>query len=226
MDLEELLRRYEAEGDETIYLEARAAYEVAIEAAPTDARLQHQYGYLRECHARNELREAAARYERAIDLDPEWAKPRYQLLAAKAALLEIRDEIRAHHARLAAHPDDTREYRFLASAYLLAQQPEKADETALSGLRLTPDDAHLTRARAEAAAAMGRTADALTLWRRALEVDPDDISGLYSAAFLLEREGRLEEAALQWRAIVEWCVARGYEVEARWPRRELTRLER
>jgi tetratricopeptide (TPR) repeat protein len=225
VDLNELLRRYEATGDEATYLEARTGYEAAVDAAPDDAELHHQLGYLRECHARNELRLAAARYERAIELESEWAKPRYQLLAVRAALLEIEDAIRVQRERLAARPDDIQGHRLLAAAYLLAHRPEEAEQTAISGLRLAPDDAGLTRALGEAAAARGRIDEALVHWRRARELDPEDISTLYSAAFALERDGRVPEAATQWRAIIDWCAARGLDLETNWPQRELARLQ-
>jgi hypothetical protein len=47
----------------------------------------------------------------------------------------------------------------------------------------------------------------------------------YSAAFLLEREGRLAEAADEWRFIVGWLEERGEAIHTDWPRRELHRLE-
>lgn len=225
MDLEKLLREYESSGDERIYRQAKTAYEEALQATPDDAKLHHQYGYLNECHARNGLRRAAAEYERAIELEPEWAKPRYQLLAARAAVLEIDDAIRAQLARLAARPGYIVEYRLLASAYLLAQRPDKADETAVAGLQLAPDDAVLTSARGHAAAASGRTEEALAFWGRARALDPEDLSGEYGAAFLLEREGRIAEAAARWRTIIDWCTARGYATESEWPKRELARLD-
>jgi hypothetical protein len=43
--------------------------------------------------------------------------------------------------------------------------------------------------------------------------------------FVLEREGRPGQAAAAWRAILDWCEERGYELDAEWPRRELARLE-
>jgi cytochrome c-type biogenesis protein CcmH/NrfG len=61
-------------------------------------------------------------------------------------------------------------------------------------------------------------------WRLALELEPEDIGALYSSAFLLEREGRLDDAANAWREIVEWHEARGHRLQAEWPRRELERL--
>ena len=47
---------------------------------------------------------------------------------------------------------------------------------------------------------------------------------MYSSAFLLEREGRLAEAAETWREIIDWSEARGLTLEAVWPKQELHRV--
>ncbi len=64
VDKKDLLRRYEATGDEKAYFEALPLYEQAI-ASGGSARDLMDYGYLLECHARNLLRRAAVQYERA-----------------------------------------------------------------------------------------------------------------------------------------------------------------
>ena len=46
----------------------------------------------------------------------------------------------------------------------------------------------------------------------------------YSSAFLLEREGRLAEAARAWRHIVDYATEHGWELTAAWPRQELQRV--
>jgi tetratricopeptide (TPR) repeat protein len=79
--------------------------------------------------------------------------------------------------------------------------------------------------RGEVKAATGDPDGALADWRLALELDPEDIGPLYSSAFLLEREGRLDEARDTWWVIVEWLDARGFTLQAAWPRRELERLD-
>ena len=66
----------------------------------------------------------------------------------------------------------------------------------------------------------GDPGGALADWRRALELDRGSIGPLYSRAFLLEREGRREEAAATWEAIVAWNEARGYDL-LRWRDRNL-----
>jgi tetratricopeptide (TPR) repeat protein len=106
MDKEELLDRYEATLDEGTYLEARRLYEAALAETADDARLLFEYGYLQECHGRNSLRAAISSYQRAIELDPEWAKPRLQLIVASAALLQTDTAIALYKRRLAAAPDD------------------------------------------------------------------------------------------------------------------------
>src|SRR5262249_19069481 len=93
-----------------------------------------------------------------------------------------------------------------------------------AGLALAPDDWGLTANRGEVRAARGDVEGALGDWRRAHELEPEDLSTIYSSAFLLERGGRLAEAAEAWRYILEFNTSRGWELTAIWPRQELQRL--
>jgi len=223
MEVNELLDRYEATGDETAFDEAKRTFESALGDAP-DPNLLAGYGYLLECHGRNSLRQAVTLYERAIELDPIADKPRYQLILARAALLETEQAIALYQERLAAAPDDVREYRFLASAYLAAHEYQGAAAAVDAGLALAPDDRTLIECRGSVRAATGDPEGALADWRRAVELDPEQIGPIYGSAFLLEREGRLDEAAQAWRSIVDWHVARNDELHAEWPKRELARV--
>lgn len=223
MDMNEHLERYEALGEERDYLAAKPLFERAA-AGTSDARLLNSYGYLLECHARNELRQAAALYERAIELDPSDDKSHYQLIAARAGLREPEVAIASYKQRLAGSPTEVREHRFLAQAYLTAHDYARAMAIVDAGLELAPDDAALIATRGEAKAGLGEVEGALADWRLALELEPEDIGALYSSAFLLEREGRLEEGARALQAIIDWSGARGLSLEAEWPKRELERL--
>jgi tetratricopeptide (TPR) repeat protein len=225
MDRHELLERYEALGDEEDFLAAKPLYEQAVAAAP-DAQLLLDYGYLLESHARNELRRALEHFERALELDPDADQARYQLIGVQAALLDTEEMIALQEERAAASPGDVREYRFLACAYLRAHAYEKAREAVDTGLGLAPDDRTLIASRGEVRAGTGDPDGALADWRRALELDGDDIGPLYSSAFVLEREGRLDQAAEAWRSIIEWNESRGYTLPTEWPKRELERLRR
>jgi tetratricopeptide (TPR) repeat protein len=223
MDLSELLVRYEARGDERDFVAAKPRFEQAIAESP-DARLLTDYGYLLASHGRNELRQAVASYERAIELDPGDDKPHYQLISARADLREPERAIASYEQRLAASPGSLREHRFLAQAYLAAHAYARALELVEAGLALAPDDAALTASRGEARAGLGDVDGALADWRLALELDPEDIGALYSSAFLLERAGRLGESAEAWQAIIDWNDARNLTLETEWPERELARL--
>jgi len=223
MTKEELLERYEALGEESDFLAARSLYEQAL-AGEHDERDLTDYGYLLESHARLDLRRAVELYERAIQLDPSDDRPHYQLISARAGLQEPALPIASYEHRVARSPDDVREYRFLATAYLSAHAFGQARDAVEAGLALAPDDGPLVAMRGEAKAGLGDPAGALADWRRALELDPEDIGALYSSAFLLEREDRLEESAAAWQAIIDWNEAREQTLETEWPKRELERL--
>jgi tetratricopeptide (TPR) repeat protein len=223
MTKKELLERYEALGEEGDFVAARSLYEQAL-AGEHDARALTDYGYLLESHARLELRRAVELYERAIQLDPSDDRPHYQLICARAGLQEPELPIASYEQRVARSPNDVREYRFLATAYLRAHAFGRARDAIAAGLALAPHDGPLLAMRGEARAGLGDSEGALADWRRALELEPEDIGALYSSAFLLEREGRLTEAADAWRSIIEWNESRGLTLQTDWPKRELERL--
>jgi tetratricopeptide (TPR) repeat protein len=220
---EDLMELYEARGDEAAFREALPLFESAVASAPSPEDLRH-YGYLLECHGRRSLRQAVTQYERAIELDPSVDKVRYQLISARAGLREAEREIDVYEKRLAAAPGDVREYRFLACAYLAAGAYGKAREVVERGLALAPDAPILIYDRGEARSKTGDPDGALADWRRALDLEPEDIGPLYMSAFLFEREGRTQEAIQAWRSILDWSQARGNDLDTEWPMRELERL--
>jgi tetratricopeptide (TPR) repeat protein len=217
MSARELLDIYEARGGEDVYEQARKAYEAALAAAPDDPVLLRDFGYLQECHGRRALDAAVTSYERAIELDPGDEKTHFQLIHAMTALGRQEEAI--------ARYENTTQFRLLASAYLAARDYDAARRAVEAGLADSPEDATLAALEGDLLAATGDTTAALAAWQRALELDQDNISGHYSRAFLLEREGRPGEALDEWRAILAWAQARGYDLDAEWPRREIDRLQ-
>jgi tetratricopeptide (TPR) repeat protein len=235
MDKDELLERYEALGEDKDFLAARPLFEAEIRRreqskaglrGPDDALLLRQYGYLLQCNGSITLRRAIEQYERSIALDPGADKVRYQWIGAKASVGEPETAVDLHRERVAAAPGDVRELRLLASAYLAAHEDDAAADVIAAALELAPRDAGLTCDQGEVKSRRGDTDGALADWRRAHELDPENFAPVYSSAFLLERKGRLTEAAGAWRRIIEYAVEQGWELTAIWPRQELQRLLR
>src|SRR5215471_15032580 len=112
MDKEELLERYEAYGDESVYAEARRLYEQSLAGGGGNARVLTELSYLQECHGRRSIRAAAECYHRAIAAHPQRDKPHWQLIHAKATLGEADEAIDRYRQRLTAAPADPRAHRF------------------------------------------------------------------------------------------------------------------
>jgi tetratricopeptide (TPR) repeat protein len=224
-----LMNEYEAlgarPGGEPAFAEAMTAYRQLLAEHPEDARLHLEYGYLQECHGRNSIRAAVACYERAIELDPGWDKPHYQLIFARSTLHESERAIDLYKKRLATFPDQIREYRFLANAYLRSGALAEADKVIAAGRKLEPDDNLLLAVEAELLDASGRREEALAIWRTLKQRDPNDLSPYFMSAFTLEALGRYREAAAEWHHIISWLEAHNDTVHTTWPKEMLEGIE-
>jgi len=100
-------------------------------------------------YKRQQLRQAVAQYERAIELNPDGSKAHYQLIGARAGLLEPEIPIAIYERRLAASPMDLDSHRLLATAYIAAHQYDNAQRVIAAGLALAPNDAALIESRGE-----------------------------------------------------------------------------
>jgi superkiller protein 3 len=224
-----LMNDYEAlglrPGGEPAYTEAMTAYQQLLAGHPGDATLHQEYGYLQECHGRNLIRTAAGCYERAIELDSDWDKPHYQLIFAYSALHESERVIELYKKRLAASPDQIREYRFLANAYLRAGALDEAGKVIAAGRKLEPGDDTLLGIEAELLDTSGRREEALAAWSRLKDRDPGNLSPYFMSAFTLEALGRYQEAAAEWRHIISCLEADGNSVHTTWPKEMLEQVE-
>src|SRR5262249_49979223 len=156
-----------------------------------------------------------------------WAKPRFQQIVAMAALFDSYGLIPRYEARLAESPDDATSYHLLSRVYMYDHDHDGVARGLAAGLERFPGGPGLIEAQGDLSAPAHRYDDALACWRRAAGAADDDygISMHYSAAFLLERMGRLAEAAAEWRFIIGWCEQHDAEVEALWPREMLQGIE-
>src|SRR5438094_90047 len=82
---------------------------------------------------------AVACFERAIELDPGQNGPHFNLIFSRAALHETELVVDLYKKRLAAAPDQIREYGFLARAYFYVGAREEAGKVIAAGRKLDPD---------------------------------------------------------------------------------------
>jgi tetratricopeptide (TPR) repeat protein len=222
VDRDTVIALLEERQDEETFDAARRVLDAAL-AEEADASLLLDYGYIHECRGRGGIREAIRWYERSLALDPTIERTRHQLIQAYAALQETGHAIELYKRRLAEAPADITEYRFLAHAYLAAGDYEEAGKVVDAGLELG-EDMDLLEQQGSVLAGQGRPAEALATWERVSELDSERVSARYSRAFLLERLGRLTDAAEEWETIIAWLRERGYDVQSEWPERERARL--
>ena len=148
MEKKELLERYEAFGDESVYAEARRVYEQALADDGGDARVLHEFGYLQECHGRRDIRAAAACYERAIDADPHYDQ------AAQVI-----------HAGLELAPDDPSLTEQQGDLFEATGRPEDALACWQRAFTLDPDNLSARYSTAFLLERQDRLAEAAAEWR-------------------------------------------------------------
>ena len=85
-------------------------------------------------------------------------------------------------------------YDQAVQAWLMADEPDRAFESATAALALSPDDADLLIDRSVAAATMERFLDAIDDLDRALKIDPKRFDALVLRAAAWRQEGKLDRA--------------------------------
>ena len=120
-----LQERYEIRADERDFLAAKPLYEEAIETEPT-ASSTASTATCSSVTAGASCAAAAEHYRRALELDPDADKARYSLIAALADVHDGDEMIALYEQRVAEAPEEVRNHRFLARAYLASREFERA----------------------------------------------------------------------------------------------------
>src|SRR6266498_1009685 len=184
---------------------------------------------LYEAHGDLETFVAAKRlYEQALagegSSDPE-VLVGYGYLLDCHGRITLRQAAAAYERAVALDPGADKPRYQLISAQAALGEPEAAVALYRERLARSPGEVREHRFLANAHLAAREFGEAGTLadWRRAVD-DADNLGPVYLSAFLLERLGRLGEAAAAWQSILDWCDQHDAPLTAEWPRRELARL--
>lgn len=142
--------------------------------------------------ARGDLPRAERGWQRAVDLDPDFATAREMLARLYARSGRVADALAVRRAWCAARPEDAAAWFGLAEAAAAAGDAEGAEEALARLAAVAPDHAG-GLALAARLSAKRDPAAALLLSRRAVELEPS-AAHEYVLADMLLRNGRREEA--------------------------------
>lgn len=203
---------------------AAGLLEKAIELSPEEPSYHRQLIRLRSRGL--EDNRSVQYYKKWIHARPDDAVGYMMLAEVYLKVFQLEEARKVIETGLKIHPAQLE--LILLEGELFAKQG-KIDNALASWKRacdLDPANAELHEKVGEQHAKIGRLNHALGYWEKARELDPKLIGTRFSAAFLLEHAGRLEEAIHEWKEIISFLQNNGFHLEAEWPQRELQRVEK
>ncbi len=130
----------------------------------------------------------------------------------------IRGMVESLAARLEENPDDAEGWRRLAQSYAVLGEPEKATETLRQASELAPDDLATLHAYARAltgdVGAEPPPPEAVTVYERILELEPDDGAALWFVGRAAAERGDNATARAHWERLLALLAPGSDEHEA------------
>jgi tetratricopeptide (TPR) repeat protein len=217
------------DNDEVLYEKVVKLYEEALAEQPDNPEYLYKYSLIFFRKAKKLLRKAAEQYERALKSPQlaayDWLENKLHgdLIYTRAHLMENHKSIEFYKEKVKEDPTNPRSYTRLITCYQNADQNKEASLIVDTAIKLFPKDSAVHYFLGEVLSRQGKVEEALAAWERSIELDSTIIDGRFSRAFLLKREGRLQEAAEEWRKII--LFLNEYEFNTDWPMQELDKLE-
>jgi len=145
-----------------------------------------------------QLDEAAAAFEAATQLDPDFAEAHYNLGLTYADLGEFERAIAEQEAAIELAPDLAEAHNGLGLAYYGLERFDEAIAEYAEATRLDPDlaDAHFNLGHAHAA--LGQHAQALAAYQEAARLNPDDFETQHNIGLAYIKQGLVNEAIAAW----------------------------
>jgi tetratricopeptide (TPR) repeat protein len=177
-------------GQANAQLESAAQLKARADAEYAQARTQLERAAQPNAHADAEYAEARTQLERAAQLnaraDAEYAQARAQLESAAKLLPNNYDVIAS-----------------LASIDLRQRRGDESLARVRAASSAAPKDAALARMQGDVESALGKLAEAEISYRRALEVDPNQLESYGKLALLYSRQGRSDEVIRTYEGALE-----------------------
>jgi len=189
-------------------------------ASPDDWRT---YGVLHEYMAYHCIDKATASYQKAIEMtrctDPEMChRTLRQSILLRCRIGQEADCIAEQEAIVHEHPDNAAAWVDLAHAFFYSDRPEEALNTCRDALTRFPEEGLLHVYAGDACRTLKRYDEAFSHWEAAVRQDDKYLDAMYSMAFCRGDMGQFDKAADIWEDIARRLEARGFEIEAQWPK--------
>lgn len=227
----ELAANYSHSGSEEDFNAAAQAYaEVILNGSPAvdDYR---SYALLHNLRARRDAETAIRYYRRAIaegaqKRDIHWMSAHQELTHLLQWTGRLNEAVFDWQEWCQREPDCCWAHVSYAHALELTCDSTAACEEAMTAVSLNPDDLNAQTLAGDLLGKLGRLEEACLHWERAFEIDPTQISCLFSMAEAFAAAGRTQDAVSQFRRILQWLKENGYNlaIEGEHPRKRIQEL--
>jgi tetratricopeptide (TPR) repeat protein len=200
--LADLLAQHDAEASLSMYRQAIASYDRAIELDPDFAGAYsnrgNAYGALGE-HER-----AIEDYDRAIEIDPDFAGAYVGRGIAYRNLEQYEQAIASYDRAIEIDPEYALAYNNRGNAYGALGEHERAIEDYDRAIEIDPDFAGTHRGRGHAYGALGEYEQAIASYDRAIEIDPEDAGAHIARGHAYFENGEYERAIEDYDRAIEF----------------------
>lgn len=204
---------------------------------PVNVKYISRYGLLYQHLGMMYLQKAEKIYESALFKHTDKNNADYfridnWLINLRNSLGKNKYSIELYKKRILEYPDDTDEYVFLALSYLNADQVQEARKVMEAAEKIASDcsanpysNANFYEIYGYIYARLGENEKALAYWDKAV-TDQFSMGGWFSRAFMFKDLGRLEEAASEWKRIINMLEKHHDPHCLEWPKEELAKIEK
>ncbi len=197
-------------------------YELLLKSGAATADDWRSAGVMHEYMLAICKREALHHYDRAMEMARDTDREMYYRTKRQRNLLRIRigeadAVVGEQRLSVAAEPDNAEEWIGLAAACCTAKRFEEGLRCCEEAIERFPLDGCLHANAGDCCRALSRYEEAFRYWEQAAALDSRYLDALFSMGFCHEELGQYDQACAVWTRIAEKLLARGLEIEAKWP---------
>ncbi len=149
------------------------------------------------------LDEAIAAYQKAIEIDPDYADAYYNIGIALRKQGKLDEAIAAYQKAIEIDPDYADAYYNIGIALRKQGKLDEAIAAYQKAIEIDPDYAKAYYNIGIALRKQGKLEEAIAAYQKAIEIDPDYAKAYYNIGIALDDQGKLEEAIAAYQKAIE-----------------------